>query len=362
MNMRPKLTQAHPAKLPAFIGGGSNNYIASSGTLSVICGGLSNVDSSAYSFIGGGGSNLITNEGKYNVIAGGRYNKVDSTYAVVGGGHSNEATEDYSTIGGGRNNTASGLLSTVGGGGHATAALGNTASGDYSTVCGGYSNNATARDATVGGGDFNDVTGYGSTVAGGHECDVAGKYSDIAGGYYNYVGGASDSCSAILGGCADTINGTYSAIPGGYHNVVSADYSLAFGRSVSVSDNYVTAFYDTTYPGMVSVNRPSPHSTLHYNGSEASAYETTDTSYALGTLDHTLFTTGEITVTLPSGSTYDGRIYYIRNTDTDAADDVTLDVVGGGGSIERGVNYIIQNDTGVIVQSDGTNWWIIADY
>ena len=137
---------------------------------------------------------------------------------------------------------------------------------------------------------------------------------------------------------------------------------MSFGREVTVSDDYVTAFYEDYYRGKVGINEPEPHSTIHYDGSEASAYETTDTSYALGTIDHTLFTEGEITVTLPSASTFDGRIYYIRNTDQDASDDVTLDVTTGGGQIELSTSHTIENDTGVIVQSDGTNWWLISTY
>ena len=52
---------------------------------------------------------------------------------------------------------------------------------------------------------------------------------------------------------ANTINGTHSVIPGGYNNEVTGDFSLAFGRNVTVSTNYVSAFYDTLHPGVVRI-------------------------------------------------------------------------------------------------------------
>jgi hypothetical protein len=72
--------------------------------------------------------------------------------------------------------------------------------------------------------------------------------------------------NVIAGGGQNEIYGTFSAILGGYDNTVSANFSQAFGRSVSVNDDYITAFYDDSYPGKVGINEPDPDEALHVVG------------------------------------------------------------------------------------------------
>jgi len=139
-------------------------------------------------------------------------------------------------------------------------------------------------------------------------------------------------------------------------NTVSGDYSFAFGRSVSVSSDYIAAFFSSSYKGKLGINEPDPTSTLHYDGSEASAI--TDSDMSLDDNDHTLFVDGGAAVTLPDADDCPGRIYYIRNTDTSNSSTITPDDC----DIERSGSYTLPANEGIIIQNDGTNWWIIAEY
>lgn len=62
---------------------------------------------------------------------------------------------------------------------------------------------------------------------------------------------------------------SYSVILGGYSNeILNADFSLAFGNDVSIDEDYVTVFYNSTYPGKIGVNQPNPTSTVDIYGEE----------------------------------------------------------------------------------------------
>ena len=196
------------------------------------------------------------NTGYLGLARGGAGNKMSgNVYTQINWGVRCETGRMFSTVGGGEHNKATGDYATIAGGGHSSSGLGNIASGSYSTIGGGYANTAEARDATVGGGDYNNVKAYGSNVAGGHDNDVYAKYSVCAGGYNNKIfADSTDSCNAILGGRANHIDSTvYSVILGGDSNVVAGNYSLAFGKYVTVNDSFVAAFYSTSHPGKLKI-------------------------------------------------------------------------------------------------------------
>jgi len=349
----------------SFVGGGQGNKVY--GAWAAIAGGEANIDSSNFCFLGAGKNNRIRLNADYSVICGGDSNIVEDAWSTIGGGYHNLTTHSYATIGGGKNNIADSIYTTVSGG------LENLASSPYATVGGGYGNIArygsvisgggmntsgvAAFFSAIGGGFSNEITQAYSTIAGGYENFISGQTASILGGRYNEITG-NGTYSAILGGYNNSISGARSAIIGGATNTVSGDYSLAFGRSVSVNNSYVTAFYDGDYPGKLGINEPSPNSTLHYDGSEASAFTSKTSNYTLTVNDHTVFTTNAITITLPDADECGGRIYYIRNTD----ETYTLKIDGGSTNIERVTDIDIPPDEGVIVQSDGSNWWVIADY
>jgi uncharacterized protein (TIGR02145 family) len=80
------------------------------------------------------------------------------------------------------------------------------------------------------------------------------------------------------------------------------------------------------------------------------------------TLDNThnvvLCNTGPYTVTLPAAASNTGRVYYIKNIDTDG-DDITVDG-NGVETIDGSVTYILDCEKDVIsIISDGSNWFII---
>ena len=122
----------------------------------------------------------------------------------------------------------------------------------------------------------------------------------------------------VSGSSLDSISGTYSVIPGGYHNVVSGDYSLAFGNSVTVDSNYVTAFYNDTLPGRIGINNPNPHSTLQADGSFATAIRSINSAPdTLNESDYTVIVdvSDSSTIYIPDPTTCKGRIYFFRNKD-----------------------------------------------
>ncbi len=185
-----------------------------------------------YCTVGGGLGNRAS--AYSSTVAGGWLNKATGGGAIVGGGLANSASGEVAAIGGGYFNNASGYYTFIGGG------INNSATSNYATVGGGYYN-AAGDTSTVGGGKRNSATGYSATIAGGVSNIVISKYSTIGGGY------------------DDSIAGDYSVIPGGRGSTLgpSADYSMAFGRSVYVDTSYCVVFFDTLYDGHLLINRDS---------------------------------------------------------------------------------------------------------
>ena len=102
-----------------FIGGGSSNGITNVGGSAgnnAICGGGSNIISSAFfnNYIGGGNANTIS-AGAYATISGGTINSVSGVSASIGGGSTNTASSLSATIPGGTSVTADGSYSHASG-------------------------------------------------------------------------------------------------------------------------------------------------------------------------------------------------------------------------------------------------------
>lgn len=270
-----------------FIGGGTENKV-SSGTQTVIIGGLRNTLAGNSSVIAGGeynkvsgersainGGRYIEVEADYSAIGGGTYNKIwpsaDSSFigggsrnytlaknAVVAGGRSNGAGGLYSAIVGGITNFTDGQASFIGGG-NGNQILGNygTLTGgrsnyilpntSYVTIGGGYKNlvEDEAHYSVIGGGDSNRIevnivhgaigggsdnrlvgTASGSVIAGGRENRIENPNSVISGGLNNWSRG---DYSAILGGNTNETSGAYTAILGGAGNSTSADFASVTG-------------------------------------------------------------------------------------------------------------------------------------
>ena len=262
------------------IPGGQGNTV--NNTHSVVGGGESNISSGEQSTVGGGKEN--TASGNHATVAGGYNNVASDLNSTVGGGISNEATAYAATVGGGRWNMARGEYSVVGGGGGYNSPDSNLAGGDYSVVGGGRANIADSLYSTIGGGYGNTAGGVYSTIGGGTGNITYNFYSSVCGGVQNTAGGSQSSVgggfgngaygarSTISGGWYNTINGDQSTVCGGYNNSidglrscilggysndigVDADYSLAFGRAVSIDSSFQVVFFDGTYSGRFGLNR-----------------------------------------------------------------------------------------------------------
>ncbi len=349
---------------------------------STIGGGYSNIDSSDYSFIGGGYTNLISNNENYNVITGGSANFIDADYSVIGGGYidtilfdygfigggrrnriiaSSDGNTDYATIGGGDSNTVTAIY-----GGICAGYMNEAGNGSWNDTCafvgGGWGNQAKTMFAAICGGRANSAEGWASTIAGGDSNvtdDCASAF--IGGGRSNLIDGSGFSeYSVISGGYHNTITEDYSVIPGGASNNISDDYSFAFGREVTVTSDYVSAFYDTAYPGKLSVNNANPHSNFQVQGNVALACTTVSANFSLITNDyHTVIVDagGVITITLPDASGCKGRIHYIRDI---GGNNVTVDPTSG--DIEGLGSKTLSANHGWIIQSDGDEWLIFSEY
>jgi hypothetical protein len=114
--------------------------------------------------------------------------------------------------------------------------------------------------------------------------------------------------------------------------------------------------------GNVGVGTATPIATLDVNGSLAMNLNTINADYTITNTDsyYTLIcntSTNTITVTLPTASTNNGRVLIIKRVGVNS---VTIDVQGSetiDGAVSRLLNA---NYRGVVVQSDGINWFVIS--
>ncbi len=109
-------------------------------------------------------------------------------------------------------------------------------------------------------------------------------------------------------------------------------------------------------------NTGAANSTMQVNGSLSLAIITVTTNYAIAANDNTVLvntTTGAINVSLPAATNISGRIYTIKKIGTGGIDN-QLTITPASGTIDGGTSYIIYNDwTGLTLQTDGSNWFVI---
>jgi len=113
--------------------------------------------------------------------------------------------------------------------------------------------------------------------------------------------------------------------------------------------------------GDVGIGTTLPVSTLDINGSVG--YKVTTITSAT-TLDNThnivLSNTGPYTVTLPAAASNTGRVYSIKNIDSDC-DDITIDG-NSTETIDGSETYVLDSYNNVVrIISDGSNWFIINE-
>ena len=228
-----------------------------------------------------------------------------------------------------------------------------------------FSTNSSERMRITSGG----LVGIGTTTI-GSTLQVNG----------NAAIGYSASTAAPTNGLAvagSSIFGTHNGInflnieryaPGNPYAIIragSTDQNVAVGLSIQARDANGTAFDHTLFDGAgnVGIGTTSPSSTLHTNGSVAAKYVSKTATYTLDATDYTVVfnVSSAVTANLPDATTCTGRIYVIKVNNTTNTSAVTIDP-NGAQTIDGNATYAIQCQYGIMIQSDGSNWRIIADF
>ena len=142
---------------------------------------------------------------------------------------------------------------------------------------------------------------------------------------------------------------------------VNGDNSLIDFRVES--DNNEHMLYVSGGVDRVGVSTGTPHSGLHIDSSVAFAARAITQNHTITAADHTIFTNAtstNITITLPSAANIAGRQYIIKRVDT-AGTSVTI-ATDGSETIEGAASMALTDHRSVVVQSDNSNWWIMAEY
>jgi hypothetical protein len=152
-------------------------------------------------------------------------------------------------------------------------------------------------------------------------------------------------------------------------NLYNTDGSLTAARTVTMSSYNLTfssssgnLIFNPSSSGKVGIGITSPTSNLHAKGSFATKVTTVSANTTLDATHSTvLVSTGssDKTITLPAASTCTDRIYCIKKTDSGSGD---LIIDGNGSENIDGSNTYTMHDqnNAVIIQSDGSNWFVLA--
>ena len=120
-----------------------------------------------------------------------------------------------------------------------------------------------------------------------------------------------------------------------------------------------------TGTGSVGVNNSAPNSTLFIRGSFATSIVTRTAGATLSATDFSTMcnnTTGAATLTLPTAAGIAGRIYILKKTSA-AGNNVTIAGYNGVETIDGSTTYAITNQYSyLMIQSDGTNWYILTKH
>tara|TARA_Y100001937_G_scaffold27332_1_gene39249 strand:- start:3815 stop:4657 length:843 start_codon:yes stop_codon:yes gene_type:complete len=124
------------------------------------------------------------------------------------------------------------------------------------------------------------------------------------------------------------------------------------------------AFFVDGSANSVGISTGTPHSGLQVDNSVAFAARTVTGAYTITAIDHTIFADtsgGNFTVTLPSAANINGRQYVIKKTDTTLSSVLTI-ATADSSTIEGASTFNIGERRSIVVQSDNTNWWVVAEF
>ena len=137
---------------------------------------------------------------------------------------------------------------------------------------------------------------------------------------------------------------------------------LFMSSTNDVAQNNNNFYFDAVNYRLSVAGGSSPASTLQVGGSMGTAIVTKTANYSASTNDYTILcnnTTGPITIGLPTAVGCTGRIYVIKKI-SPAGNTVTVSGYSGVETIDGSTTYILTTQyANVMVQSDGTSWWIL---
>ena len=215
----------------------------------------------------------------------------------------------------------------------------------------------------------NDVTGNSNTFIGYRAGVVAtSAVSNIAIGFeaLNTLS-TGDNNIAVTLGAANITSGSSNIVIGPTSTNIAdgtADHQMNIGSTI-----YATGMTTTDVKVGIGDGNNAPTSTLDIDGSFSAPTSVITSNITLSDIHHTIICkpTGGLTITLPSPSGIEGRIYIIRTTDmgdqnnkvsiTGNIDETSTNTI----TLGKGSSTITTSDAATVtLQSDGTTWWIIS--
>ena len=141
-------------------------------------------------------------------------------------------------------------------------------------------------------------------------------------------------------------------------------YVILLGLSMSIVLLSLNGYSQTnTFPtsGNVGIGTNAPASTLQVAGSLALAITTKAITYTAAAGDHTIIcnNSGAITINLPAAAGCSGRIYVVKKI-SGAALNVTIDPNASETVDGAATRVLTTQYESVMIQSDGSNWFILS--
>ena len=129
------------------------------------------------------------------------------------------------------------------------------------------------------------------------------------------------------------------------------------------SDNNTHMMFVDGGNDKVGIDTSTPGSGLHVNSSFATAITAKSSNYTATASDHTILidcSSSNVTITLPTAVGIAGRMYIIKRVDGSAnAGNINTN---GSEEIDGSSAGSIASMGSVVLQSDNSNWWKVAEY
>lgn len=137
---------------------------------------------------------------------------------------------------------------------------------------------------------------------------------------------------------------------------------LFMNATADVTQNNNNFYFDAVNYRLGIANGTAPNSTLSVGGSLSTAITTKTANYSVTSSDYTIIcnnTSGSITIGLPAVSGCAGRIYVIKKISA-SANNVVIDASGTEKIDGIATKTLTNQYESVMIQSDGTNWFVLS--